>query len=347
LAVVTRWIYALLALPFAAYGLHQSRQGRTPWPSLLPPVLGGLGVLLPQVWLSLDRPGSLMHSWLTNWRPGNAFERQFEHIDGRYFYPLPVGLYYLQPLIHPTYMVPLLGLAALWGIRHLWRERRLEGDWGPLILLAGWLGVVYLFLAGIPYENFRFGLTLYLPALLLAGVGIETLRSEPPVFVLRRLSTRLSRRTWTRGIYVVAAVCLLGMGVWGVHSAGRFLSAQNQSKLITQQVAHILPKDATVLAFGLTLTLQHYTDLNVVELYSLDEETLNAVTASGALRRPPVYLLLDLESVAHQWQDRPPEIHYEWLRMHRELTPVADFPPYSLFLISEIRVQDASSPSLR
>jgi hypothetical protein len=272
-----------------------------------------------------------MHSWLLNWRPGNAFARQFEHIDGHYVYPLPVGLYYLQPLIHPNYMVLVLGLAALWGIWHLWRKRHVAGSWGPLLLVVGWLGVAYLFLAGIPYQNFRFGLTLYLPAVLLAGVGIEALRTEPPLFVLRRLSTGLTLRVRERGIHLVVAACLLVMGAWALYSAGRFLATQNQSKEIAHQVASLLPEDATVLSFGLTLTLQHYTDLNVVEFYSLNQATLDAATATEA----PVYLLLDLENVAYQWQDRPPAIHYDWLQTHRTLTPVADFPPYSLLLITK------------
>jgi 4-amino-4-deoxy-L-arabinose transferase-like glycosyltransferase len=156
LAVATRWIYGLLALPFAAYALVQTRRFRT-WRFLFIPVLGGLGVLLPQLWLSLNRPDSLLHNWLLNWRPMNAFARQFAHVDGDYAYTLPVALYYLQPLSHPNYMVPVLGLAALWGAWSLWRRR----IWQPLILLGGWFGVVYLFLAGIPYENFRFGLTLF------------------------------------------------------------------------------------------------------------------------------------------------------------------------------------------
>jgi hypothetical protein len=115
-----------------------------------------------------------------------------------------------------------------------------------------------------------------------------------------------------------------------VHSAGRFLSTQNQSKTIARQVADLLPEDVTLLSFGLTLTLQHYTDLNVVEFYNLDEATLDAATATDA----PDYLLLDVGNVAQQWQERPPAINYEWLRTHRRLTPVTDFPPYSLFLIS-------------
>lgn len=332
LAVVTRWLYALLALPFMAYALYRAWRTPTPPYALLTPALGGFGVLLPQVWLSLHRPEGLVHSWLLNWRPGNALGRQFEHIDGHYSYALPVGLYYLQPLTHPNFMVPVLGLAALWGIRYLWRERRSTRAQGSLILLGGWLGVVYLFLAGIPYENFRFGLTLYLPAVLLAGVGVEALRSEPPRFVLRWLKGPPggSPLIWQRGVLVVFGICLLSMALWAGHSANQVIAAHNQSKTIAREVANILPEDATLLAFGLTLTLQHYTELNVVELYNLNEETLDAATASA-----PVYLLLDLENVARQWQDRPPAVNYEWLSTHRALTPVADYPPYSLLLVSQ------------
>ena len=272
---------------------------------------------MPQVWLSLNRPESLLHSWLLNWRVSNGWGRQFAHIDGDYTYPLPVAVYYLQPLAHPNYMLPVLGLAALWGAWHLWRSRA----WGALALLGGWLGVVYLFLAGIPYENFRFGLTLYLPAVLLAGVGVERLRAAPPA--------KIERRMWERGVYIVVAACLLGMGLWAVRSTDRFLSAQNQSKATAQGVARLLPANASVLAFGLTLTLQHYTDLHVVEFYNLDAATLDTATTSAA----PVYLLLDLGNVAQQWQERPPAINYQWLQVHRILTRVADFPPYALFQI--------------
>ena len=80
-------------------------------------------------------------------------------IDGHFVYRLPVGIFYAEPAGHPAYLFPLLGLTVPWGIWRLWRER----NWGPLILLLGWGGPVYLFLAGIPYQNFRFGLTLYLP----------------------------------------------------------------------------------------------------------------------------------------------------------------------------------------
>ncbi len=326
LAVVTRWLYALLALPWGAYALLQSRSHKTPRWVLLLPTLGGLTVLLPQVWLSLNRPQSLLHSWLLNWRFSNFSGRHFEHIDGQYTYALPVGIYYLQPLAHPNYLVPVLGLAAVWGGWHLWRTR----SWGPLLLLGGWSGVVYLFLAGIPYENFRFALTLYLPLVVLAGVGIESLRHAPPSWVMHRLGRPGARRVWVRGLYTVMVASLVVMALWALRSADRFLTAQNQTKETARAIEARLPTDATVLSFGLTLTLQHYTHLNVVELYDLDEAELAAETSIGS----PVYLLLDLDNVAQQWQDRPPQLNYEWLQQHRRLMPVEEFPPHSLFQIT-------------
>jgi hypothetical protein len=285
-----------------------------------------LGVLLPQLWLSLNRPDSLLHNWLLNWRPMNAFARQFAHVDGDYAYTLPVALYYLQPLSHPNYMVPVLGLAALWGAWSLWRRR----IWQPLILLGGWFGVVYLFLAGIPYENFRFGLTLFLPVVLLAGVGVEMLYMESPLPEVYGLRSRVDFKIWQRGVYIVVIVCLLGMGLWTVYSTHRFLSAQNHSKAIVQEIENVLPEHATVMAFGLTLTLEHYTELEIVEFYNLDEERLETVTAANN----PIYLLLDLSNVAYQWQNRPPQLNYRWLQEHRKLLPVADLPPYTLFQIT-------------
>jgi hypothetical protein len=127
----------------------------------------------------------------------------------------------------------------------------------------------------------------------------------------------------------VAAASLVVMMLWAARSANNFLSEQNASKEIAHTIAALLPPDATILSFGLTLTLEHYTDLEVVELYNLDEEGLQAVVSGSS----PLYLLLDVTNVGHQWQDRPPQINYRWLEEERWLTPVQDFPPYTLFEI--------------
>ncbi|HEY4688190.1 MAG TPA: glycosyltransferase family 39 protein [Anaerolineae bacterium] len=307
LSIVSRWLYVLLVPAFAVYALGQLRQRRAWWLILLPALSAAL-ILLPQVSLSLNRPEGLLHSWLLGWNPTNAFRSQFDNVDGHFEYALPVGLFYAQPAGHPAYLFPLFGLAALWGIAWAWRER---ARW-PLALLVGWSAAVYLFLAGIPYENFRFGLSLYLPLVALAGVGVSDLWQ------------RFARR-WI--VPAGVALSLVGMSVWSYSMLGEFLTTQNASKTIAYRVEQLVPQDATLISFGLTLTLQHYTRLNVVELYYQNAASLDDLTR----RNPTVYVLLDVENVNGQWRGHEPGVSFDWLMAHTTMSPIATFPPYTLF----------------
>jgi 4-amino-4-deoxy-L-arabinose transferase-like glycosyltransferase len=171
LAIITRWIYILVVPALGFYTLFKivshRRSGWLPTPA----ILSGLVVLLPQLWLSLNKPESLLHNWLLGWQPVNFFQRRFETADGLASYRLPMAVFYAQPAGHPAYIFPILGLAALWSIWRLWQTK----SWGALILLLGWAGPVYLFLAGIPFQNFRFGLSLYVPLVVLTGFGVSEL----------------------------------------------------------------------------------------------------------------------------------------------------------------------------
>ena len=99
-----------------------------------------------------------------------------------------------------------------------------------------------------------------------------------------------------------------------------------------QQVEELTPPDAQVLAFGLTLTLQHYADRTTYELFYQDEESLAALLAAGR----PLYLLLDVANAESQWAGRAPEENYRWLQEHAGLTEVADLKPLTLFAVQEI-----------
>jgi len=178
----------------------------------------------------------------------------------------------------------------------------------------GWGGPVYLFLAGIPYQNFRFGLTLYLPLVVLAGFGLSDLWNCS------------STRRLTQAAVVFS---LLGMLTWAYPMLNRFLTTATESKEIARRVAQAVPPEATLLTFGLTLAVGHYTPLHTQELFFLDASSLDALTEL----RSPLYLLLDVGSVDSQWRGRPPEVNYRWLRDHTTLTQIRDFPPYTLFRV--------------
>jgi hypothetical protein len=84
-----------------------------------------------------------------------------------------------------------------------------------------------------------------------------------------------------------------------------------------------------VYTFGLTLTLQHYTTLNVYELYYETPQTLAQKLQSGGEE----YLVLNVWSIENQWVGRAPQLGYDWLRDHRGLIRLGKYDNYVLFKI--------------
>jgi hypothetical protein len=384
LAIISRWLYLLIVpalgfyVLFSLYQLHRSvnpaldvpyfrkaglglqvaNQTTKLWWYPLLAVFGGAIILVPQLWLSLNKPEGLAHSFLLGWSPAHFWQRQFENTEGHFSYLLPMAVFYAQPVGHPAYIFPVLGLASLWATWQLWQAKR----GGPLILLLGWAVPVYIFLAGISFQNFRFGLTLYLPLVLLTGFGLNDLLSrgaeawgeffspapllqadEVPKGRLRRAAGPLwagPRPTggpgqgplWVRSpaLKMMIILSLLGMLAWAYPMLNNFLTVQNRSKIIASQVEHTLPSEATLITFGLTLTLQHYTQLNTLELFYLDEASLKTLTESPT----PLYLLLDLPGIETQWQGKTPQINYQWLKENTTLSEIGAFPPYVLFQVA-------------
>jgi 4-amino-4-deoxy-L-arabinose transferase-like glycosyltransferase len=342
MAIISRWLY-LLVIPamgvYLIFTLYQQRQPKhhRVFLGVFWAILGGILIVAPQLWLSLPKPEGLAHSWLLGWSPANFWRREFENIDGHFVYAWPNAIFYAQPALHPAYIFPLLGLAGLWGVRRLWQTKQ----WGPLILLLGWVAPVYLFLAGIPYQNFRFGLTHYLPFVLLAGFGLSDLLSAaikvqgsggaeeqrrifPPAPLLLRSPVVLN---------VAITLSVVAMLAWAYPMLNSFLTTQNQSKMIAQQVEQVLPGEATLLTFGLTLTIKHYTRLNTLEFFYQDVTSLDTLIES----HQPLYLLLDVTSITTQWRGKIPQANYEWLKEHTDLAQTNTFPPYTLFKVTKIK----------
>ncbi len=84
-----------------------------------------------------------------------------------------------------------------------------------------------------------------------------------------------------------------------------------------------------VITFGLTLTMEHRTALDVEEIYLLDEATLADLLATQL----PTYLVLDLENIASQWIGKSPQLNYQWLQENTTLREIGRHPPYTLFNI--------------
>ncbi|GAB4452341.1 MAG: hypothetical protein Kow0031_34740 [Anaerolineae bacterium] len=320
LAVITRWVY-LLALPaLVAFSLLAVGRRRLRW--WQPPLaaLSGALVGLPQLWLSLQRPDTLLgHMWLMSWQPAHFWQRQFENPDGQFSYALPNALFYAQPGGHPAFLFPLLGLMALWGSWQLWRSRRFDA----LLLLLGWVGPVYLFLAGIPYQNLRFGLSLLPPLAALAGIGLADVWPQ-------------SRRRPL--VPALAALSLAAMLLWAIPMLNGFFSTQQRSKDIARQTLAAVPPDAALLAFDITLTLRHATHLPVLELYYQTPDTLADLTGAQS----PLYLLVNEANINHQWQGKAPQQNLRWLQNNAALTFIEQFPPFTLYKIEPLPCKETT-----
>jgi dolichyl-phosphate-mannose-protein mannosyltransferase len=317
LAFMTRWVYAVLALPFGLFCWWCTGRGRSPVRRTLPHVLVagavGLAVLSPQIFLSERNPDPLVrHEWLASWSPRNAIRRDFTTPDGIARYPLPVAAFYAKGAGSPRSFFPLLTPFLLLGLALIIKERRYQ----LLILLGGWSAAIYGFLIGIPYQNFRFILALLPPIAILAGFG------------LRRSWEWLSPR-W-RPLLLAALVAALAGGIW--YSKGvldEFVTRKDQDLAVARWVQAAVPPHSQILSFGITETLVHYTRLDVSDTFLLSPSDLDRLVSSGR----PSYLLVPLDSIETQWVGRAPDVSYRRLRDQRGLESLGTQEGYTLFRV--------------
>ncbi|MFQ5407496.1 MAG: ArnT family glycosyltransferase [Anaerolineales bacterium] len=316
MAVLTRWILALVAAPWSAAGWLAWRGRPFAWRRRLQH--GGaalaVGVLIVGGQLAPDLvQGSLSHVGdlqVVGWNPTHALRRTIENSDGIFHYERPIGLYYALPLAHPAFVFPLLSPFLVIG---LWALRRRAAP--VRVLLIGWPLVVYVFLAGIAWENPRFALPLLPPLAVLGGLGVDSLWNAHP--------------RWRALLIGWCALALLGSMAWAARDLTRFVAAKDSAVAAVRWAEAQVAPDAVVITFGLTGAFGHYTNLQVVELYNETPATLRAVTCDSA----PAYLLLDPSVVETQWIGRAPQVNYQWLDRNAGLEPVGAFGGYSLFEI--------------
>jgi hypothetical protein len=320
---ITRWLVGLCALPLVAYVILAARARPVPAGdrhrraaaatvvTLALALAVALAVLLPQLALSHANPVSFeRHAWLVGWSPANAFRRDLHTPDGHAVYRLPVSLFYLARLAWPDFFFPTLALLAALGAAALARRRAAA----ELALLAGWPAAAWLFLAGIPYENPRFLLPV-LPAMAaLAGIGFHALVDGRGRGARRALALALAAS--------LAAGLALGAG-----EHARLVARKDRDHALCAWVAARVPAGATLLAFGPTLTLQHYGRPDTRELFFVDDAELARLAAP---ERAPLYVVIDVANAYSQWRDLRPHRHLEALRARTGLTAVATLPPYTL-----------------
>jgi hypothetical protein len=236
-------------------------------------------------------------------------------------YAQPTGLYYAAGPARWAFFTPILAPLLLPGV---WAVVRSRGA-GPLLLLLGWAGVVYLFLAGAAYQNFRFPLAYLPPLAVLAAIGLQQvvgwlLRLRP--LRLRRLALPAAAAALAFGPAAMAAA--------GVRTTQDLIARKDDSVAIIRWTEERVPANASVITFNLTHTFRRYSRLRTIELYGQNPTRLEALLASAR----PAFVLVDVPSLRRQWRSRSPGLAFRWLERRRGLRELGEKGGFTLFRIA-------------
>lgn len=326
MALITRFAVGSVLPAFLVAILARGR--RQSWRSLQVGVLAFVSVLIPQVLLSIQAPTeAVAHPWLIGWRPWYAWQRSFDTIEGVASYAWPQAMFAVFPAIHPGYLGMAGGLLAGVGVMTLlWPQAGVDpsaeqttakgqprdsGETGTAVttigrpacaLLLTWAGGVTLFFSGVPFQNFRFGLIALLPWALLAALGAARIAAH--------------KRAWAVGLILLTLVI---QGVWAERLLTRHLTMVADRTASARTIAALLPRGATVVAFGLTADIAGRSKaqqrLSVVELATTPPEELAKLWPTTK----PVFVVVDPGQIRRQWLGKPVAKHLDWLRTHTHL----------------------------
>lgn len=307
-AIITRWQYVLLvpALLWVTIG-RGLRASRVPRAGMALALLLGAAPLLAQAVTNLDRQPALI-GHLQMWHPANAVAATVVTIEGLTAHGLPVALFYLEPFAHPALLMPPLGAFLVVGVSVMWRR----GERRAVLFLAAWVLGTYGFLCGLPNRNLRYALGYWIPLVVWCGVGIDALWHHART------------RRWTRALVLV---CLCGMLWWSGRTVARIATIEAARRTTSLRVAALLPPNAPLVCFDITTTATYATDLDTVELFSQDPDSL----ASLLRTHGTVFVLVPPSAIETQWRGLTPATNVAWLRANTQMTTLADFPPFVLY----------------
>lgn len=312
LAGITRWLYLILALPLLA-AVHPIR-----WRTLVIAGLVGICIVAGQLMVGrISQSPGLQHDDLESWLAANAWATSFENPDGHFEYAQPNAAFYAKPFYDPYYLAPVFASFVLIGALTVIVQRRAARG-----MLLGWALLPYLFLTGIPFQNIRFPLIVFPAVAVMVGVGLETAYNAARHSRLRALAP------------VMVMVIVFGGSVLTLDTSRKtivsFIQAQQKDRAVIQWASQHVPPGSTIYSLGLTMTLKHYTDLNVRELFYETPESL----AVQWIPEQADYLLLNVWSVENQWAGLSPQIAYHWLRDTRGLVRLGMQNNYVLFYVN-------------
>ena len=322
-ACITRWIYLL---PTGLWGLavlawwwqHFNWRKR-----LLDLIAAGIAVVIvafPQLYYNEVNPNaSLDHTYVRDWSPNNAFQREFTTVEGNLRYEKITAIYYAQVYYDALYLSPLLTPFLLIGAWIALQRKQ--------IVIIAWAVLPYVFLVGIPAQNIRFPLIVFPAVAVLVGIGLDAAISW-----LEQHYTE--NRILYRFRYAPFAL-LLVIGCWqmlntGVNNTKLFIANQQRDKAVVVWATAQIPEDAILYTFGLTPAFRHYSTFEVLDIYN---EAPPALLRQRWHKGRDDFLLMNVDLIEGQWGELSPGVAYHWLQDERGLVTLDKFGNYTLFRV--------------
>jgi hypothetical protein len=321
-SVITRWGQALLFVVWLAVfapTMWVRRRCAIWWRGVVWAIVPAAIVLGAQLYLVFTvRPvanlgpipfeGDLAHlNGGAGWSLTHLFQHRFTNEDGVQTYFWPNALYYAAGAFLLQYFTPLFFPAFIAGVTIAATTYR------RLLLLLVWPVLLLFFDAGLDQQNPRYILAALPPVAIFVGLGATVLWKtlaphwQPVGLVLIRA-----------GLVTVAAIGLRGIG-----TLNRERTSDSQ---VASWTAASEPAGATTLSFGIMFTLQHETDLHVLDLSVLTKPALKRLV----VQRRPLYLLVRVGEMHRQFAARTPGINYRFLRDNPGLQRLGALHRYTL-----------------
>ncbi|MBL7808698.1 MAG: hypothetical protein JNN28_12835 [Saprospiraceae bacterium] len=293
-AVSTRYALVALVLPIYIWlGWNALKENR--WLVLGCSVLAGILGLWPHFWLKLGGSSiPLGHSLLQDWSLWHFLQSSFNTLSGQVAYTFPNALYLLFPLAHPGFLLhlPLLFL--------LWKKTDIMLSEKKMLLVC--LLTYLLLLGGLPHQNLRYLLPVYLILLLLLFPAWDRMYCYGLIF-FRKITLGLIAVTMAVQLFFCTRT------LWPV------LHRNHLELEIATRLQEQLPAGATLYAFDLEPAMRTY--LTKVNIRSLWEQRY-VTFESGA------YILFK-ESLRSQWEGKAPVQNWDTLRAQHQLEEKAGF----------------------
>lgn len=254
-----------------------------------------------------DADDLFRHYSLALWSFGNWFARTTSTADGIHHYPLPNLLYVLTALLRPSHLPLLLVLPFV---------RRADFRSPPVLILWASVGLYFLFLAGIPFQNHSF----QVPAHPLVAIALY------PAWL--RAADWLCRKGRTPGTAFVVVLLVAQIGL-----AGRTLFPLIQRNAFEHRVADILHP----MGPGLLYTF----DLDpALRNRAIPQTMVNMWVNRIEHFQPGALILFAPDVMKVQWEGRNPMFNWHHAQNTRTLTPVAS--PGRDWVLVRVALPDAA-----